>query len=229
MKKITALLLCLALALTLCGCGGSKTKDLIVGQWESDVDLTSSVEESLVADESASMWAEMGIENISDYIKLSPATLKVTVDLTEDNKIAFDYDRDSFDTAIDTLFDDVIAGIVLAMEDVLKKTCVEEGITLDLLYSVYDVTSVEELLPEILGMSMDDLKAEMISECKGEMESEMEAMLLSGTYEVKGNSVIGTFEGEAEIEELVYDAESDTLTETNNDISESEIVFHRAG
>ena len=189
MKKSIAMLLSIVLALSvvLCACGGEK-KENLVGTWKGTVELAGMVNEEITAAD----------ETMGEYMKVESFALPMILELKEDGTCSLSVDAEGVKTVGDKLAEELAVGLEAYFVAVLA----EQGLEMD----------IDEALA-LMGISMDDLIAEM----KAEFTSEemLEAFSASCKYKAEEGKLYMSEDLETEIDLTDYNTytlQGDTLT-----------------
>ncbi|MCR5254795.1 MAG: hypothetical protein K6D96_02600 [Acetatifactor sp.] len=191
-KKMMALMLSVILCVSVTGCG-SKTKQAVIGTWESTFDLSNEVGEDYLE-----YVGDIGFFMDFQLTFAEDGTCVMTVGI----KDAEDYKAKAYEHATNYFRS--------AVEDELQKACDESGITLEELYAAYEVADLDEYLTEVADVSIDELvNNEITSTIDGAVKM-CEDEGFTGTYTVAGDTVSISRDGEL-YQTCTYNAEADTL------------------
>lgn len=140
MKKIIALTLCLILVLSLCACGA---KEDLSGTWKTTLDMSAGYNAELEAVD----------PTMAEYLKLDSFDVPLIMDLKADGTYTMTVDRAELEVVMDQVIEATTNGTLAYFEVILA----QEGIDME-------VTEAMELM----GISLDDLVAELTAELDSE-------------------------------------------------------------
>lgn len=199
-KRILSLALALAMALTcaaaLTGCGGgSDAKDLI-GDWQTEIDMTSLLTE------------ELSDSEFSDYLTLEGFVVKVDFSLREDNTYSLSLNSDSMVQAVEGMKGGLRDGMRAYLSDMMAAQGLDGETDLDSLLALAGI-DIDALIDEALAA--DDI-------ANAAAES-----LQEGKYIVKAGKIFVSDDVDTDAsptdEALTYTLENGklTLVETSGD------------
>lgn len=191
MKRMIAVLLALVMVVSMVGCS-SGDADKLVGTWEADVNLSSTISE---------MLDSLG-QDSAEYFDFSDFSVTMVITFNDDGTYAMTLDEASTQAAFDGLMEDVEAGMVKMLEAQIA----ENGL---------DMT-VDELL-EASGMNLDDLMAEMKTSFADEdiISDMVDESTTEGNFEAKDGKLYLSDGKDFAVDEAIYDTyvlDGDTLT-----------------
>ena len=140
MKKIIALTLCLILVLSLCACGA---KEDLSGTWKTTLDMSAGYNAELEAVD----------PTMAEYLKLDSFDVPLIMELKADGTYTMTVDRAELEVVMDQVIEATTNGTLAYFEVILA----QEGIDME-------VTEAMELM----GISLDDLVAELTAELDSE-------------------------------------------------------------
>lgn len=188
MKKKLVSILCIVMlfALVLSGC--SNEKDALIGEWEGKLDVTDYINDILVAED----------ELMGQYVEIRDFSIIYTISFNEDDTYSLDVDKRAFDDTVDNMIDDVVAGLMDYLEDMIEA----EGLNM----------TVDELM-ELSGISMDALLEESFP--ADSFDEIVEALEMEGYFDVDDGKLLLSESLSTKPDPNVYERytlEGDTLT-----------------
>ncbi len=186
MKKIFSAFLCCMLIcgvlFTAVGCSSEQSK--FVGTWEATVDLSDALTDELAGEE------------LADYMNIEDFAIVLRFTFEKDGTYEMAVDEDSVEDAFDALKDQLSAGLVSYMEDIIEANGLD--MTVDEAFEAAGI-DMDALLEEAFTSDMlDDMVDEFVTE---------------GEYEVKDGKLYTYDEGEEldEDEYITYEFDGDEL------------------
>ncbi len=137
MKRTVSIVLIAVMVLVMAGC--SSEKDKLLGRWEGEMDMTQRFKDQMGAED---------LESLEAYVTLENIVFTIYMDFQEDGTYSMGIDEQSFQTAMEGLVNDMVAGITAYFEDMIAQTPELEGATVDDLLALSG-TSIDAMVEEL--------------------------------------------------------------------------------
>ena len=192
----------------------------LVGNWISDdIDVT----DIFVTAFNSALNPDSADAIMSD-VDLGTVTMILTIEVTDKGSFYLKVDAQSLDATVDNVLAAFQVGFTKWVEDIYTELAAENNMTLDELMAYCEVDSLEALFEMDNGVSLDDFLGTYFP--KDQFIAIIDSVSSSGTYTVEDGVVKLTIASETET--VIYDGEADTITMDGEDLSDGDVVFHRA-
>lgn len=194
-------LLC-AILLACSGCGGSKDKDALIGEWESTLDLTGMMNDEMTA-------GLRNDEELTSYFTISDFTVTLNLTFRDDGTYTLTADESSMEQSVDKVLDTLKDGFTRYLEDMIAEEYPD--MTLDDFFEAAGMT-LDEFYDQTFGDTLD----------RDALMSSTDDMQSSGTFQAKSGILSLTDDEGTGLE--AYTLEGDTLTLTGEGVEDSDLV-----
>lgn len=192
----------------------------LVGNWISDdIDVT----DIFVTAFNSALNPDSADAIMSD-VDLGTVTMILTIEVPDKGSFYLKVDAQSLDATVDNVLAAFQVGFTKWVEDIYTELAAENNMTLDELMAYCEVDSLEALFEMDNGVSLDDFLGTYFP--KDQFIAIIDSVSSSGTYTVEDGVVKLTIASETET--VIYDGEADTITMDGEDLSDGDVVFHRA-
>lgn len=200
MKRKISILMSIVMVFTMCamftGCGkdsegsGKKSdKELIIGDWECEIDITDMMKDAFLSAD--------GMDEYAEYFDIKNLSFKMSMNFDEDGTCTMELDKASMEKCIDDLMDQALDGMVVMMEDMMNMSLADMAAQSNMSEADFKA-QLETTLKKKAGLG-NDLFGEL------ELEGETE-------YEIKDGKI---YLGEEET--MTYELSKNKLTITEID------------
>lgn len=157
MKKILSLVLALIFVASIASCAQKPDEELIIGEWEGEVDMSEMMMESF------------GDEEMGDYVDVKDFKIKLIVEFNEDGKFTASIDKKSAEDAFEGFVDDMKKGMRAYYEDMAE----DSGSSVDDLFGDMGMT-LDSYFDLMFGEEAVDAMIEGLTSEKNEGEYKIE-------------------------------------------------------
>lgn len=191
----------------------------ILGVWTAEADITGLFEDYVLRNPDDEF-----LEEIYPYIELSTFMLTLRLECAGDGTFALEADEKSSLALFHQFMDCFEDGLRRYFRDQYALLAEEWGITLDELYGYYGTDSIDEMLEKDIGSPLSDFfdREAMVEEF---LANTSDLSVNSGAYSAEGGRIV-MVQGR-NITYAEYFADTDELILTDEDISETALVFTR--
>lgn len=208
-KRAAALALAFLLLCAGCQSGPTdeETREMLVGTWTYDLDMTEYFKEKL----------EISKEGLADYCQLHDFIIRVNLVFEEDGDFTLSPDEDALRASVTTLREDIKSGCSPYLEALFE----QEGIEGD----------TEILLWAATGLNMEKFSEQMVDKIVGDVDTVVDDLSSSlgryGTFEIEGDDMV--LDCNSGRKGLTFAVEESTLILTDLNINhfENPAVFTR--
>lgn len=192
----------------------SELTEKLLGTWLAEADITEALGGAAQIEDMAETWAELGIEDVSEYVSIRSSLIALTFELKADGKAQCTADEDSLAKAAEYYAEDITDSLIRAMEAGIANACEAEGILPDELYRLSGVEDIYELIPLLIEMPLSEYTQGISDETLSQLRKEVTAITGELDYTVESDGVELSFPGGLR-EKLVYSEKDGTLTGEN--------------
>lgn len=182
----------------------------LAGSWKASIDITDQLAAGMYLDEMKESWAELGVDDYSQFVSIRPAFLNVNIELNADSSFSRSVDTASVRAVAENFAQDVVDTHVRILEYAFNALCDENGITIDELYAETGVSDIYELIELVMEMTLDEYRDTIINASVPELEASLAEFTVSGTYSINGNAL--SFDHDGESDQGTYKPEDDCIT-----------------
>jgi len=191
----------------------------VVGRWmSSEIDVT----DQFLSGIKSSIANSADAAKLLEYCNFSSFTVKLSIELTENNTFALAEDSDSVAASFEKVCEEFTIGIKAYTMAMLTQSLEEEGFTVEQLMEECEVTTEDELIKTVLGVTAEEFTRSVLNV---DMITEAAVTETCGTYSFKDGQFVLSVGTESEI--YVYDAQTDTLTGSDSSLNVENISFSR--
>lgn len=190
----------------------------VLGVWTAEADITGLYEDYTLRN------PDEDLKEIYPYIELGTYMLTLRLECAKDGTFVLEADKDSFLALLYQFTDSFEDGLRRYFRDQYALLAEEWGITLDELYDLYGTDSIDEMLEIDLGSPLSDFidREAMAEEF---LANTSDFSVNSGVFSAEGGKIV-MVQGR-DITYAEYFAGTDELILTDEDISETALVFTR--
>lgn len=191
----------------------------ILGVWTAEADITGLYEDYILSSPD-----DEDLKEIYPYIKLGTYILTLRLECAKDGTFVLEADKDSSLALLYQFTDSFEDGLRRYFRDQYALLAQEWGITLDELYDRYGTDSIDEMLEIDLGSPLSDF-FDRESIAKEFLANTPDLSVNSGVFSAEGGRIV-LVQGR-NITYAEYFADTDELILTDEDISETALIFTR--
>ena len=182
-----------------------------VGTWYAEQDITEALGGAAQIREMAEVWAQLGIEDVSEYISIRSSYIALDLELRADGTARCEADELSLRKAADYYAEDITDTLIRAMEAGIANVCEAEGILPDDLYRESGVEDIYELIPLLIEMPLEEYTQSIAEGTLSELEQALKEITGECRYTAEGLTAELSFPG-GTTDTLVYSEADNTLT-----------------
>ena len=188
----------------------------LVGKWVSgNVDIAETVQAVFDA-----LSDNMDVAALAANCNFDDCVLVLKAEFTDSGTFILGYDSTSF---VDPFIAALKDGFQTTMEDTLRQSIIDSGITMEDAEAYYGTSDIDEIFAAEAGVSIGDYFDTLIS--RDTLISIYDSMSFTGAYSVDGGNITITFGTETDT--VTYDSGSDTVSVSGDELSEGDITFTR--
>ena len=188
----------------------------LVGKWVSgNVDIAETVQAVFDA-----LSGNMDVAALAANCNFDDCVLVLKAEFTDSGTFILGYDSTSF---VDPFIAALKDGFQTTMEDTLRQSIIDSGITMEDAEAYYGTSDIDEIFAAEAGVSIGDYFDTLIS--RDTLISIYDSMSFTGAYSVDGGNITITFGTETDT--VTYDSGSDTVSVSDDELSGDSISFTR--
>ena len=188
----------------------------LVGKWVSgNVDIAETVQAVFDA-----LSGSMDVAALAANCNFDDCVLVLKAEFTDSGTFILGYDSTSF---VDPFIAALKDGFQTTMEDALRQSIIDSGITMEDAEAYYGTSDIDEIFAAEAGVSIGDYFDTLIS--RDTLISIYDSMSFTGAYSVDGGNITLTFGTETQT--VTYDSVSDTVSVSDDELSGDSISFTR--
>lgn len=197
-------------------CDDNLLRAKLVGKWVSgNVDIAEMVQTVFDA-----LSGSMDVAALSANCSFDDCVLVLKAEFTDSGTFILSYDSTSF---VDPFIAALKDGFQITMEDTLRQSIIDSGITMEDAEAYYGTSDIDEIFTAEAGISIGDYFDTLIS--RDALISIYDSMSFTGAYNVEDGNITLTFGSESE--SVTYDSGSDTISMSGEELSGDDISFTR--
>lgn len=194
----------------------------LVGEWFSaEADLTDLFMDAIYYTVSGNEDAEKLLAGMN----FGKIALRYRITFTEKGTFSFEPDQKAASAMANNILNIFTDGVYTYMKDLFTQTAQESGMTLEALMSAYGCNTFEDFFAVAAGESFSDFIASFLT--KDDLMALNELSATNGVFTVENGSIELSF-GKDGTNHVEYDAKTDTITLTDDDIVMTDLAFSRA-
>ena len=188
----------------------------LVGKWVSgNIDIAETVQAVFDA-----LSGSMDVAALAANCNFDDCVLVLKAEFTDSGTFILGYDSTSF---VDPFIAALKDGFQTTMEDTLRQSIIDSGITMEDAEAYYGTSDIDEIFAAEAGVSIGDYFDTLIS--RDTLISIYDSMSFTGAYSVDGGNITLTFGTETQT--VTYDSVSDTVSVSDDELSGDSISFTR--
>ena len=188
----------------------------LVGKWVSgNVDIAEMVQTVFDA-----LSGSMDVAALAANCDFSSCVLVLKAEFTDSGTFILGYDSSAF---VDPFHAALKDGFQIMMEDTLRQSITDNGLTMEDVEAYYGTSDLDELFAIESGITIGDYFDSLVS--RDTLISIYDSMSFTGAYNVENGDITLTLGTESE--PAAYDSDSDTFSMNGEGLTEGEITFTR--
>ena len=188
----------------------------LVGKWVSgNVDVTELVQTTFAA-----LSGDADVGAWYNNCNFDDCAIVLKIEFTDSGTFIYSFDAEAF---ADPLIADLKEGFQITMEDSLRQSIADNGLTMEDVEAYYGTSDIDEIFAIESGITIGDYFDTLVS--RDTLVSMYGAMNFTGAYSVENGSISFSFGTESE--EIYYDSGSDTITMTDESLANGDVTFTR--
>lgn len=188
----------------------------LVGKWVSgSVDIADVVQAVFDA-----LSGNMDVAALAANCNFDNCVLVLKAEFTDSGTFILGYDSSAF---VDPFLAALKDGFQIMMEDTLRQSITDNGLTMEDVEAYYGTSDLDELFAIESGITIGDYFDSLVS--RDTLISIYDSMSFTGAYNVENGDITLTLGTESET--ATYDSDSDSFSMSGEGLTEGEITFTR--